>query len=325
MLGNDPLQTTVENYLGFSRYEAAGKSPLYAELTAGVADDSAMLEFLAQQPPAKRQPNLLLAAVRYLYGTQPDYKSFRTAVLDDQDAVAAVLENRRTQTNEPARCAALLPSLAKLPQPLALIEVGAAGGLCLLPDRYGYRYDGRHVGSSALMFDCEPHGDVPVPSALPEVVWRAGIDLNPIDLNDDDAVRWLEALVWPDQPERAARLRQAIAIARRDPPRVIAGDLLDHLEQLASEAPPDATLVVFHTAVLAYLDDKQRHEFARQVRRLDAEWLANEGAGVTPIVRVAPGTPSPRRAAHFVIARNTTPIAFCDPHGAWIQWLPGPD
>ena len=36
---------------------------------------------------------------------------------------------RRTQTNEPARCAVLLPALAQLPQPLALIEAGASAGL----------------------------------------------------------------------------------------------------------------------------------------------------------------------------------------------------
>jgi hypothetical protein len=40
---------------------------------------------------------------------------------------------RRTQTNEAARCATLLPTLAALPQPLALIEVGASAGLEWLP------------------------------------------------------------------------------------------------------------------------------------------------------------------------------------------------
>ena len=49
---------------------------------------------------------------------------------------------RRTQTNEPARCATLLPALAQLPEPLALIEVGASAGLTLLFDRYSYEYAG---------------------------------------------------------------------------------------------------------------------------------------------------------------------------------------
>ena len=39
----------------------------------------------------------------------------------------------------------LLPALASLPAPLALVEVGAAVGLCLLPDRYAYDYGGRRL------------------------------------------------------------------------------------------------------------------------------------------------------------------------------------
>ena len=38
------------------------------------------------------------------------------------------------------------------------------------------------------------------------MVWRRGIDLAPVDLHDPDAVRWLECCIWPDQPERLARL-----------------------------------------------------------------------------------------------------------------------
>ena len=37
----------------------------------------------------------------------------------------------------------LLPVLAQLPQPLALLEVGASAGLCLMLDSYGYDYGNR--------------------------------------------------------------------------------------------------------------------------------------------------------------------------------------
>ena len=60
--------------------------------------------------------------------------------MQDKDALRAVMLERSTQTNEPGRCAALLPVLAGLPEPLALLEVGASAGLCLLPDFYGYDY-----------------------------------------------------------------------------------------------------------------------------------------------------------------------------------------
>lgn len=192
MLGADPEETLAENYRWFARLEVHGKSPLYEELCEGVADDPQMLEFLAEQPPAKRQPNLLLATARVLFGLASDYAGFRAAVLEHRDEVAAMLRTRRTQTNEPARCAALLPLLCELAQPLALLEVGAAAGLCLLVDRYGYDYDGQRVGDDEVVFECSGHGDVAVPRRLPEVVWRAGIDLEPIDLDDADAVGWLE-------------------------------------------------------------------------------------------------------------------------------------
>jgi hypothetical protein len=317
VLGHDARLSIAENYLSFSRYEAAGKSPLYADLTAHVARDQVMLGFLAERPVAGRQPNLLLAVVRYLYGIQPDYRSFRSVVLENQAAVGDLLGRRRTQTNEPGRCAVLLPFLAQLRQPLALLEVGAAAGLCLLPDRYGYRYGSRFVGDSTVVFECEPRGPVPVPPMTPNIVWRVGIDLDPIDVRDDEAVRWLQALVWPGQPERGARLRQAIEIARQDPPRIIRGDLLNCLERTAAEAPSDATLVIFHTAVLAYLDVEQRADFAHRVQRLDAEWFSNEGPGVTPGLKN--GLVRTTTEPHFVIGHGRTPVASCDPHGAWIH------
>jgi hypothetical protein len=71
-------------------------------------------------------------------GLQPGYDAFRAAALDRRAEVATTMLARRTQTNEPARCATLLPALASLRQPLAVLEVGASAGLCLLPDRYGY-------------------------------------------------------------------------------------------------------------------------------------------------------------------------------------------
>lgn len=320
MMGADPTQTVAENWRRFGRISAAGKSPLYQELCEGVADDPAMLDFLAQQPPAKRQPNLLLAGTRFLFGLQPDYASFRETVLDHRDELSDLLRSRRTQTNEPGRCAVLLPVFGQLPQPLALLEVGAAAGLCLLIDRYGYEYEGRRLGGDRVVFECTPHGSVPLPDKLPEVVWRAGIDLEPIDLDSADAVRWLEMLVWPEEHDRLARLRAAIEIAREERPQVIQGNLLDRLQDVAAEAPRDATLVIFHTAVLAYLSAAERERFQDQVRSIRAEWISNEGADVVPGLPVPSIAPIAR--SHFVIGANgRRPIAFCDGHGRWLQWL----
>ena len=37
-------------------------------------------------------------------------------------------------------------------------------------------------------------------------------------MTDADEARWLRACLWPDQPERAARLEAEIALAATAPP-----------------------------------------------------------------------------------------------------------
>jgi hypothetical protein len=200
------------------------------------------------------------------------------------------------------------------------LEVGASAGLCLQPDRYAYRYDGGAVlGSSALVLDCNTAGTVPVPSRLPEVVWRAGLDLNPLDVRSDQDVRWLRSLIWPEQTERFAVLDKAIAIARADPAPIVRGDLLTDLASVAADAPDDVTLVIYHSAVLAYLAEEQRSEFVEAVRSIAATrpavWLSNEGPGVVVDM------PVPAGSIPFVLARDGEPLATACPHGDWINWL----
>jgi hypothetical protein len=311
--------STARRYLSMANRQLPGISPSYERLCRGVAEDVELIARLDTVPAPKRQPNLLLAAVRHLAGPIDDYPAFRSFVLNRWPDVERLLLTRRTQTNEPRRCAVLLPVLAALPQPLALLEVGASAGLCLYPDRYAYRYgDGPVLGEPTLVLDCAIEGAVPVPSALPTVAWRAGLDLNPLDVADDEDVRWLESLIWPEQRDRFTVLQRAVEIARRDPAPLRGGDLTADLVGLAFEAPADATLVVFHSAVLSYLDDAERGAFRDQLtairRRRELVWVSNEGPGVVADLPVPDG-PVP-----FVLARDATPLGYADPHGGRLTW-----
>jgi hypothetical protein len=324
MAGHDPRAGTAENYRRFARLEARGRSPRYEQLAEDVARDPEILSFLGELPPGKRQPNLLFAAARYLLGEPADIRTLRTLVASRRDELTAQLLSLRTQTNEPLRCATLLPVLASIPGPLALLEVGASAGLTLLPDRYSYSYDGHLVTGSdplAPVLACSPRGPVPLPAKVPEVVWRGGLDLNPLDVMNDDDVRWLQCLLWPGETGRAERLAASIQVARREPPLVRRGDLLTDVPALAATAPRDATLVVFHSAVLAYLGAEQRECFAEGVRALDAVWLSNEAPGVVTVA--SPGEDRlPPEGGHFVLVRDgVTPVALTDPHGTWVSWL----
>jgi hypothetical protein len=319
MHGHDPTRSAAENYREFAE-GARGRSAAYESLAAAVAEDPAILRFLDALPPEKRQPNLLFAAARYLLDGSVDISGLRALVSDNQAELAAVMLARRTQTNEPARCATLLPALAQLPPPLALIEVGASAGLTLLFDRYSYDYAGHRIAGQdpqAPVLRCAPRGPVPLPAQVPAIAWRAGLDLNPLDVTSEDDVRWLSCLVWPGEGDRAERFAAAVAAARRDPPKVHRGDLVTDLPALAAQAPAEATLVVYHSAVLAYVEPRQRRQFAGIVRGLAAVWLSNEGPGIVPDM------PGPSvQGTPFVLARDgRTPIAITDSHGTWVRWL----
>ncbi len=340
---------TAEWYRHFGTVDAPGNSPCYAEWATGIAEDAELIRRIDQWPYNKRQPLLMLAAARFLGARVSPYGQFRRFLDRNWEDVSRIVLSRATQTNEAGRCATLLPSLAQIAaaedRPLALIEVGASAGLALFPDRYGYEFRtaGPHEGAGAVtrlspagaragtfpVLECAITGPVPLPADLPRVEWRAGIDLSPLDVRNPDDVAWLEALVWPEPDFRRERLRRAVGIARADPPLLVAGDLNEQLLALSGQAPPDAALVVFHSAVMAYLDSGARDRFrgtmAALVRDRGCHWLSNEGHGVilqSDGSSVVPEMEEARLQGRFLLMHNGMPVAITGPHGQSLEWLP---
>jgi hypothetical protein len=318
---------TGDIYRKFASFEARGESPRYEEWAEGVASDADLLTLIDELPVWKRQPNLVFAAARYAGVSAQAFDEFRTELVAAWPQIREIILAKRTQTNEPGRCAVLLPLLAALPQPLALLEVGASAGLCLHPDKFSYQYGDLPRldparGPSTTVLSCAIDGPVPVPRTLPEVVWRAGIDLNPLDVTQSEDMRWLEALVWPERDSRRQRLTAAIDIARTDPPQLVRGDLNETIETLASQAPSDATLVVFHSAVLAYMSADAQAQFVATAKSLRGHWISNEGLSLAPVVSttVLPPPPNPTKA-FFVLAKDGEAVAYAGPHGQSLLWF----
>jgi hypothetical protein len=327
---NDPVRIK-RRYRQFADTELKGYSDTYYALALAVSEDDELVGFIADMPVI--QPNLFLASIQLLAGPEDMPRAaaeLRTFVRRRGREIGNLMRTRRTQTNEVGRCSVLLPALP--PGPLALVEVGASAGLCLLLDRFYYELGSASIGKmcSPVHLQCAVTGPVPLPPAIPEVAWRQGLDLSPIDVRDDDAVRWLLACVYSDHRERRQRLERAIDMARTEPPAVQAGDLVEDLPALLAQVPDDARLVVFHSAVLTYVTADRRQAFARILadvsRRRDVVWLSNEPPGVIPeLTEMAP----PQNELRYLVGRTTLIggrrrdelLALAHPHGAELAWL----
>lgn len=261
------------------------------------------------------------------------WSAARAHLIERWEAISSTIMVRRTQTNEAGRIAVLNLAFAQIAQQssrqLALIEVGASAGLGLYPDAWPVRYTRDNdddirltpEGSltAAVELNCRVEGVEP-PTALPEVGWRAGIDLNPLDLNDDADRQWLQALVWPGMEYRLERLTAGAELIRQDPPKLFSGDLNEKLGEVLQQVPAGTTPVVFHSAVLAYLPAEQRQQFVEQVRAAGVRWVSNEG--LTVLADIAAQLPDEDPdAAGFVLALDGEPLARTGPHGQYLRGL----
>ena len=339
----------------------AAWAPLYAGLAARIAEEAPdVLELVTAALPGQRRPLTLFAAVHFLlmggvehplaryYATltpDPDpgdpFPAFLDLCRSHRDDVAAVISTRRVQTNEVGRSALLLPGLVTAGRALgpevALVEVGASGGLNLLVDRFRYRYEQPegpplHAGVASSPVDVVtalrgPH--VPPVAPVPRIADRVGIDLDPADVSDEDQRRWLLACVFGDHPERAVRLRAALDVAASDPPTVHGGDGTDGLPEILDALPAGMPAVVWHSVALAYFprDDREAFETVLDdaARRRPIACVSFEHVSIVP--PVAPAR-DPALLDGLVLgirrpgdAGAARPLAVAQPHGAWIEWL----
>lgn len=310
-----------ERYARFAGTEAAGRSDVYEQWAAAVSADPDTAATLARIPAARRQPPLVFAVARLLGAADDTGEGFAAWVAGNADALVTETGRRSLQTNEPLRCAALLPALAAIEGPIALLEVGASAGLCLYPDRYSYRYAGGpdldpHDGVSPVVLASVIDGAAPR-LRLPEVVWRAGVDLAPLDASDAADRRFLTTLVWPGETGRAERIERALDIVAADPPLLVTGDATDPdvLRAIAAQAPDDTTLVITTPGVMPHIPRAGRERLIATLRDLDAAWITIDPAGLHEAW-------APHAAGDgFVLGRDGVALAAVDPLGAWVRWI----
>lgn len=348
-----PLDGLARYFRYFSTVHAAPLSPLYAAFAAHVAEDERLLRLASSAKKDQPAANLLFGAVHKLLlegadggGLETYYPSlggttsvdaraaqlFEDFIWAHERAIAEIISTHVTNTNEVGRAAPLLLGFqaiaAEAAMPLHLIEIGPSCGLVLCWDHYRHRIGTEEIGpaDSPVVLTPEIRGpQPPLAPELPRVASRVGLEMYPVDLNDPQTLAWQRALIWPEHTDRAERFARAFAIARDVAPQIIAGDATQTLPQVLDALPEDGAVCLHHSfvfyqiphekklALSAYLKDQSRK---RPIWRLGFEWAGaealqkDEGENCIGISRYRHGDVSYQR------------LAFCDPHGRWINWAP---
>jgi hypothetical protein len=341
-------------YRRFGEVEAAGTSPLYERVAVALSESEEALRAIDAAPARKRHPRVILAALHDLalagrapalaaaYAAGDGDAAARAAIdtlLEMTDSVVAIAVRRRARSNESGRCTVLYPAVAEAARRVeanvvGLIDVGCVAGLNLNVDRVGITYgNGQALGdpSSPVQLSSSVVGEQPIPRrTVPEVVARVGIDLDPVDVTDADEARWLRACLWPDQPERLARLEAEIALLAADPPLLMQGDAVEVLPDAFAEVPADALPVLTTTWTLSQLPLESRLRFLHALGEAAAgrtvAWVSAEGVGVAPGI---PALGDRRAFGHSIIglavfdrsALQAEAIGRCWSQGRWLEWL----
>jgi hypothetical protein len=287
--------------------ERARRSPLCIELMRGAAASAEtggiVAELFDGDPllPGSVPELRLLAALHHLVlsGQAPQlahhypsaggtaspagaWAAAEHALTDNRDLVAARID-RTVQTNEPGRCVSLLGGLLWLAErhrrPIRLLEIGASAGLNLNADRYRYVVGGETLGDP----DCElafvepwvglPVADPAGAHAQLNVSERAGCDAAPIDPTSDEGRLSLLSYIWPDEPDRLARVAVASRIAAMHPVPIERSGAADWLRRHLTPAPDGVLTVVWQSVVDQYLDAAERSAIDANIRRA-AETIA---------------------------------------------------
>jgi hypothetical protein len=345
-------RTLAQVYRRFGEADAAGT--LYERVAVALSESGDALRAIEVAPARRRHPKVILAALHdlALAGHAPalaaayaaaDGAAAAGAAVDTllrmTDSVVAVAVHRRPRTGETGRCAVLYPAIAEAARrvgatAVGLIDVGCSAGFNLSVDRVGIAYgNGQTLGdpSSPVRLACSVVGDRPVPArAIPEVVARIGVDLDPVDVTDADDARWLRACLWPGRPEQAARLDAELALAATAPPLLLRGDAVEVLPDAVARVPEDALPVVTTTWTLSRFSPDHRLRFLDRLGEAAAgravAWVSAEGVGVAPAIPTLGDRPA---SGHSIVglavfdgsAPHAEAVGRCWSRGRMLAWL----
>ncbi len=270
-------------------------------------------------------------ALTALYATQAgDLAGLLPGIVETHDGWLSTWLNRPPQTNEVMRSAALWPGLMEIARrfgpDMELLELGSSAGLNLNLDRFGYDLGGVRAGDPASPVQIVPEWDGPPPALAPvNIIARAGVDRDPVDLTDPAEVERLTAFVWVGMAERMARLEGALALARAHPPQVGKADLVDWLAaRLALPQAAGVTRVVFHSIVFQYIPEQSRTRVEELLAEAGAKASAERPLARLQMEMIDFGRAPELRLQCWPGGGAHETLAHVHPHGTKIGWVARP-
>ena len=230
------------------------------------------------------------------------------------------------QTNEVGRSGVMIGGYMTIARetglPLHVFEIGASAGLNLGCDHFFYRLAESTWGDDTSPVSLSPdwHGALPPLDAELAIVERSGCDIAPVDIRDPENERRLESYIWPDQPDRLARLRGATKIAKALDVKIVQESADLFVERVLSAPAPMGVRVIAHTIMWQYMPDDMRSRIEGTIR--EAGDAASEASPVAWL-RLEPvdvkGLPTLR--LNLWPGGETQDLAIAHPHGASVKWL----
>ena len=288
-------------------------------------------------------PLRLAGGVHDLYrrGLEPELGAVYTGEMSDQRAVDDLLCNivarhdadlldwfdSAPQTNEAGRSSSFVAALhwlsSRVIPKFELLEIGSSAGMNLLIDRWRYDLAGVISGPDDAPVTIQPEWRGMPPPETPFTIDSVrGCDLNPIDVCDDNAASKLRAYIWPEMPERFARMDAGIEMVRQYGVDLVKSDAADWVEaQLAIPQIDGTTRVLMHSIVWQYLPDTVQARITAAM-----EHAAKSATPNRPLAWITLET-------NRIIMRHELHVRFwpngnaavqlgeAHAHGAWVKWL----
>ncbi len=248
------------------------------------------------------------------------------AVVEDRIGALRPFLAGPPQTNEVGRSCALMPGMLEIARltglPLRPREIGSSAGLNQFWDRYAYRL-GPHAwneGRSALTLECRWKGGPPPLDQRPIVASRAGCDINPLDLRQEEIRLRLQAYVWPDQERRMASLRAAMAIALENDVRIETMAASRFAARELEARPAGECIVIYHSIVRQYFPEQEGRAFDGAIAAAGQRATNDRPVAWLRLEQDAPAQPFELRLTLWPDG-ETRVLAMAHPHGASVKWL----